>query len=88
MDFYFHVAERALQTTLSVAGPILAVALFVGLGVGLVQAVTQVQEQTLAFIPKLLAMAALLFLAGPYLVEEMTSLVRFVAEAIAQGPRP
>ena len=73
---------------MSVAGPILAVALTVGLGVGLFQAVTQIQEQSLAFIPKLLALAALLFLVGPYLVEEMSSLVRFVADAIAQGPRP
>jgi flagellar biosynthetic protein FliQ len=88
VDFYFHVGERALTTILMIAGPILGLALVVGLGVGLLQAVTQMQEQTLAFLPKALAIVAILFLLGPWMIDELSQLARFVAGAIAEGPRP
>jgi flagellar biosynthesis protein FliQ len=87
MDFFFHIGEQALTTAFLVAGPILAVALFVGLGVSLVQAVTQIQEQTLAFIPKVAAVVAVLFLLGPWMIDEISQLVHMIADAVAAGPR-
>ena len=56
---------------LLVAGPLLATALLVGVAVSLVQAITQLQEQTLTFIPKLLAMAAVLILTLPWLIAQL-----------------
>jgi flagellar biosynthetic protein FliQ len=87
MDFFFQIGEQAFTTALWVAGPVLAVALVVGLGVGLLQAVTQIQELTLAFIPKVLAVTLLLFLLGPWMADQLSELVRAVAAAVAAGPR-
>jgi flagellar biosynthetic protein FliQ len=87
MDFYFEMGSQAMETALVIAGPILGVALVVGLGVGLLQAATQIQEMTLTFIPKALAVALLVFLLGPWMVDQLLELVRAVAAAVAAGPR-
>jgi flagellar biosynthetic protein FliQ len=55
-----------------VAGPLLLVAMVVGIAVSLLQAVTQVNEATLTFIPKILAIAAVLVVGGPWMLEVMT----------------
>jgi flagellar biosynthetic protein FliQ len=65
------VGQAALMTGLLVAGPALAAALGVGLIVSLLQAVTQVQETTLSFLPKLLAVAGVLVLLGPWMLREL-----------------
>lgn len=58
------MAEKAVYVTLMISGPLLAIALIVGLLVSIFQATTQIQEQTLAFIPKIVAvMLGLIFLA-------------------------
>ncbi len=59
------VGQRALEMTLLLAAPLLLVALVTGLVVGAFQAATQINEMTLSFIPKLLATAATLVIAGP-----------------------
>jgi flagellar biosynthetic protein FliQ len=57
------MAEKAVYVTLMICGPLLAIALIVGLLVSIFQATTQIQEQTLAFIPKIVAvMLGLIFL--------------------------
>ncbi len=68
------VVARMLGQVLYMAGPILLVALAAGLVIGILQAATQVNEFTLAFIPKLLAVFAALGLFGPWL---LSSLVAF-----------
>lgn len=65
------VAEQALWITMLVAAPILLTALGVGLAVGMVQAATQIQEMTLSFIPKLLAMGAVTLIAGPWMLQTL-----------------
>ena len=50
------------------AGPILAIALGIGLLIGLIQAATSIQEMTLSFIPKLLALVVVLFVVGPWML--------------------
>lgn len=59
---------RALQLALMLAAPLLLTALAVGVIVGVFQAATQINEQTLSFIPKLLATAGVLVLTGPWML--------------------
>ncbi len=54
-EFVISMAEKAVYVTLMISGPLLAIALLVGLIVSIFQATTQIQEQTLAFIPKIVA---------------------------------
>jgi flagellar biosynthetic protein FliQ len=64
------LGRDAVEVALLVAGPLLLAALVVGTLVSLVQAVTQVHEQTLTFLPKLLAMAVVLAVAGGWMLEQ------------------
>lgn len=64
------LGREALQMTLLLSAPVLAVAIAVGTFVSLVQAVTQVHEQTLTFLPKLVSVAAVLALAGGWMLEQ------------------
>ncbi len=69
------VTEIAIQSILlatKLAGPILAVSLLIGLGVGLLQSATQIQEQTLTFVPKLIGIALVIVLAGNWMLAQMT----------------
>ncbi len=68
------IAERALAVATLVAGPILAIALVVGLLVALVQTLTQIQEATLSFVPKLAAIALVVVLTGHWMIQELTSM--------------
>ncbi|MBM7644369.1 flagellar biosynthetic protein FliQ [Scopulibacillus daqui] len=70
-EFIITLAERGVMTILLVAGPLLAVALIVGLVVSIIQATTQIQEQTLAFIPKIIAVLLVLILFGPWMLSKM-----------------
>ena len=62
------VGRDALWLAVLLAGPLLLAALGVGLLIGIFQAATQIQEMTLSFIPKLLALVVALFVAGPWMV--------------------
>ena len=63
------VGRDALWMTVLLAGPLLAAALAVGLLIGIFQAATQIQEMTLSFIPKLLALVVALFIGGPWMIQ-------------------
>lgn len=65
--------QRALTTVLTVGGPLLLSALVVGVVVSLLQAVTQVQEQSLTFIPKLLVVALVFMVTLPWMMRSMVS---------------
>jgi flagellar biosynthetic protein FliQ len=67
------IGTRALEITLLLAAPLLLVALITGLLVGVFQAATQINEMTLSFIPKLLAMAAAIAIAGPWMIKLITN---------------
>lgn len=77
-----HLASEALALTLLVSLPALLVSLGVGLVVSLLQAVTQVQEQTLSFVPKLVAVGLVLVLAGPALSGELARFTEQLYRAI------
>lgn len=66
------IGQEALQVTMMVAAPVLLAALVTGLVVSIFQAATQINEMTLSFIPKLLAMFLAIALAGPWMLTMMT----------------
>jgi flagellar biosynthetic protein FliQ len=78
------LSAETLYLVLIVSMPALLASLAVGLGLGVLQAVTQVQEQTLTFVPKLVAVAAVLALLGGWMTGE---LVRFTTELWTAIPR-
>lgn len=67
------VGARAMWVTLEIGMPVLAVSLIVGLLVSIFQAVTQLQEPTLTFIPKILAVVVVIVLAGPWMMNTLLS---------------
>ncbi len=78
------IAQQSLGVMLMVAGPLLIVALLVGLAVSVLQAATQINESTLAFIPKLLAMLAVMIIAGPWMIGLLVDYIRRLYESIPQ----
>jgi len=76
------IGSRALEITLMLAAPLLLVALITGLVVGAFQAATQINEMTLSFIPKLLAMALAMVIAGPWMLKLLISYTRELFESI------
>ena len=70
-QFVLSLAEKGIYTILLVAGPLLLLALAVGLLVSVFQATTQIQEQTLAFIPKIIAVLVGLVFFGPWMLTKM-----------------
>ncbi|MUK89901.1 flagellar biosynthesis protein FliQ [Ornithinibacillus sp. L9] len=70
-EFVLSLAEKGIYTILLVTGPLLILALAVGLLVSIFQATTQIQEQTLAFIPKIVAVLVGLIFFGPWMLSKM-----------------
>jgi flagellar biosynthetic protein FliQ len=70
-DFVTQVARDAIETTLFLALPMLGVGLAVGLVVSLFQAVTQIQEVTLVFVPKIVAVLLCLMLLSPWMMRKI-----------------
>ncbi|MDF2607910.1 MAG: EscS/YscS/HrcS family type secretion system export apparatus protein [Bacillales bacterium] len=65
------LAEKGIYTILMVSGPLLLLALVVGLIVSIFQATTQIQEQTLAFIPKIVAVLVGIIFFGPWMLKQL-----------------
>jgi len=76
-EFVLSLAEKGIFTILLVAGPLLILALVVGLLVSIFQATTQIQEQTLAFIPKIVAVLLGLVFFGPWM---LANIVEFTTD--------
>lgn len=76
------IGGHAMQVTLMVAAPVLAVVLVIGLLVSIFQAATQINEQTLSFIPKLVGVVASLVVAGPWMLSTMVDYMRTVFTSI------
>ena len=79
--------QTALTLALTVAAPLLGIALAVGLVISLFQAMTSIQEMTLSAIPKMLAVAGVLILFAPWMLEMMTDFSTAVFRAIADVSR-
>ncbi|HEY6759607.1 MAG TPA: flagellar biosynthesis protein FliQ [Baekduia sp.] len=72
-DTVVSLATQAMSLALKLSIPLLGVGLIVGVLISIVQAVTSIQEQTLSFIPKVLAMAAVLVIGGPWMLNQLMS---------------
>ncbi|MBO2534587.1 MULTISPECIES: flagellar biosynthesis protein FliQ [Rummeliibacillus] len=78
------IAEEAIKVILLVSGPLLLVALVVGLLVSIFQATTQIQEQTLAFVPKIIAVLVAIIFFGPWMLTKMTSYTKDIFENLGR----
>lgn len=76
------MGSEAMQTTLMVSAPVLATVLVIGLVVSIFQAATQINEQTLSFIPKLVGVMAVLLLAGHWMLMTLVDYMHRVFTAI------
>ena len=70
-DVVVNLATQAMTLAFEIAGPILLVGLVIGLTVSLFQAVTQIQEQSLSFIPKIVGLAVLIVVLGPWMMDKL-----------------
>ncbi|HWD70309.1 MAG TPA: flagellar biosynthesis protein FliQ [Solirubrobacteraceae bacterium] len=70
-DTVVNLATQAMTLAFEIAGPILLVGLVIGLAVSLFQAVTQIQEQSLSFIPKIVGLAVLIVVLGPWMMDRL-----------------
>lgn len=77
------LARNAIMLALLIAGPMLIVALLIGLTVSVLQAVTQIQEQTLAFVPKLVGVSVVFLIALPWVLQ---LLVKYTTELFRSLP--
>ena len=75
-DFYVDIANQAVKVTLMLAAPMLLGALFTGIIVSIFQAVTQINEQTLSFIPKIIVIIGAIAIFSPWMSEEITTFTR------------
>ncbi|AHX14385.1 flagellar biosynthetic protein FliQ [Dyella jiangningensis] len=74
--------QHALYVAMMIAAPLLLTALLVGLVIGVVQAATQINEMTLSFIPKVIAMAAVALIAGPWMLRTLVQFTRQLIESL------
>jgi flagellar biosynthetic protein FliQ len=70
-DTVVTLSTQAMSLALKISLPLLGVGLIVGVLISIIQAVTSIQEQTLSFIPKVLAMAAVLVIGGPWMLNQL-----------------
>ena len=70
-DTVVSLATQAMMLALKIAGPMLLAGLIVGLLVSIFQAVTSIQEQSLSFIPKIIAVAVLIVVLGPWMLDQL-----------------
>jgi flagellar biosynthetic protein FliQ len=82
-DTVLELSTQALELALRIALPLLLAGLVIGVAVSVFQAVTQIQEQTLSFIPKILAIAGVLIVLGPWMLNQLVS---YTADLWAQIP--
>ncbi len=82
-DLILRLGQDAMKITATIAGPILLATLIVGLVVSIFQALTQINEATLTFIPKMLVAALIVALAGPWMLDKMRTYTVNLYENIA-----
>lgn len=72
-EMVISIAERGIMAVLLISGPLLILALVVGLIISIFQATTQIQEQTLAFVPKIIAVLLGIVFFGPWMLSHLLS---------------
>ena len=82
-DLVLKLGQDALRTSAMLAAPLLIAALVTGIAVSIFQAVTQINEATLTFIPKLVVIVVVLVVAGPWMIDIMTTYTTNLIDNIA-----
>ena len=75
-------AREAIMLTIMISAPVMLVGLVVGVAISLVQALTQIQEMTLTFVPKIMAIFATIFLMFPLMIVTMNTFMEKIADKI------
>ena len=83
-EVVMNIGRQAIEMALILAGPPLLATLVIGLIISIFQAATQINEQTLSFIPKLVGMFMVLIIAGPWMLQMMVDFIRRLFESIPQ----
>ncbi len=83
IEFVVDICRKAVQTALLMAAPMLLAGMLVGLIVSIFQAATQINEQTLTFIPKIVAVFLALLFMTPWMIHTMTSFAKGIFSSIA-----
>ena len=76
------IATQAMTATAKLAAPVLLTSLFIGLFIGLIQSATQLNEPTLAFVPKFVACGVVLLVTGSWMMQEMVTFTENLFETI------
>jgi len=83
-DFALVLTNEMLWTAILISAPVLGISLLVGLLISILQVVTQVQEMSLTFVPKLITVALVIILLGPWM---LNTLLAYASSLIANAPR-
>lgn len=79
------IVQQAIFLMIKLSGPVMLIGLLVGLTIALFQALTQIQEMTLAFVPKIIAILFAIFLFFPYFMVQMADFMSFISDQIIAG---
>lgn len=80
-EYFVALAKQTLFLVLILTGPPVMTALLVGLTISILQATTQIQEQTLTFVPKLVGVVAILAISGPWMLAQLLAFASSIYEA-------
>jgi flagellar biosynthetic protein FliQ len=83
-EFVIDIARKAIQTTLMIAAPMLLSGMIIGLLVSIFQAATQINEQTMTFIPKIVVVFLSLLIFAPWIMHTMIAFTMGIFESIAK----
>ncbi len=79
------IVQYAIWTVLTASAPVVLVAMVVGIGIALIQALTQIQEITLTFVPKIVAIMLVVALTGPFIGSQISAFTNVIFERIQNG---
>lgn len=78
------ILKEAIFVIFKIAGPLLIISMLVGMVIAIIQAATQVHEQTLTFVPKALTMVIILFIMGSFFTEVLEEFITYIFDIISQ----
>jgi len=79
------IVQYAVWTVLTASAPVVLVAMVVGIGIALIQALTQIQEITLTFVPKIVAIMLVVALTGPFIGSQISAFTNVIFQRIENG---
>lgn len=84
-EYYISLAKMTLYLALIITAPPVMIALLVGLTISILQATTQIQEMTLTFVPKLVAVVLALALGGPWMFAQLVNFAKYIMETFPKN---